>query len=138
MIERRAQGSATVELAVLTPVLVVLLLFVVATGRLVVANQEVSGAAVDAARAASIATSAASASAVATEAASTDLSGDGVTCSSFAATVDTADFVPGGTVSVHLACTATLAGLSLLRLPGSETLSSTATAPIDLYRGVAS
>lgn len=130
------RGSATVELAVLTPLLVVLLLFVVAVGRLVLASQEVEAAAADAARAASIASSPSSATSAATEAASADLSGEGVSCSSFGAVVDTQDFVPGGTVGVHLTCTASLAGLSLLRLPGSETLSSVATAPIDLYRSL--
>jgi Flp pilus assembly protein TadG len=125
-----------VEMAVLAPVLVVLLLFVVAVGRLVVARQEVDNAAVDAARAASIATSPAGASQAATQIASADLSGDGVTCATFATTVGTGDFVPGGTVGVHVTCTSSLSGLSLLRLPGSETLVSSATAPIDLYRTV--
>lgn len=130
------RGSATVELAVLTPALVVLLLLVVAAGRLVLARQEVNAAATDAARAASIAESPASATYAAVQAASADLSGDGLPCSSFGVTVDTDDFVPGGTVGVHLTCTASLAGLSLLGLPGSETMSSVATAPIDLYRSI--
>lgn len=137
MMRPEERGSATVELALLTPLLVVFLLFVVEVGRLVLAGQEVNGAAVDAARAASVATSPSSAVAAAAQAASSDLSGAGFACSSSQATVDTTDFVPGGTVSVHLTCSASLAGLSLLRLPGSETFRATATAPIDLYRSVA-
>jgi len=133
---REENGSAAVELALLAPVLVVLLLFVVAVGRLLLAHQEVDEAAADAARAASVAPSAAAAAAAAQQAASADLSGHHITCAPFSASVDTAHFVPGGAVSVRLSCTASLAGLSLLRLPGSQTISSSAAAPIDLYRTV--
>lgn len=132
----REGGSATVELAILAPVLVLLLLFVVTVGRLVLARQEVDAAAADAARAASIADSPGAAVQAASDAASGDLAGHGVTCSPFDASVDTSHFTPGGEVNVELRCTASLAGLSLLRLPGTETLVSSATAPIDLYRGV--
>lgn len=134
MTRRPASGSATVELAILAPVLVLLLLFVVALGRLVIARQQVDAAAADAARSASIATTASAASQAATDAASHDLAGDGVTCSPFAASVDTSRFIPGGSVTVQLQCTASLSGLVLLRLPGSERLTASATAPIDLYR----
>jgi Flp pilus assembly protein TadG len=127
-------GSASVELALLAPVLVVVLLLVVAAGRLVLARQEVDAAASDAARAASIAESPVSATSAATDAASHDLAGHGLTCSPFTTSVDTSHFVPGGSVSVVVRCTASLAGLALLRLPGSETLVSSSTAPIDLYR----
>lgn len=130
------RGSATVELAILAPVLVLLLLFVVMVGRLVLARQEVDAAAADAARAASVAQSARAATQAASDAASRDLSGDGVTCSPFAASVDTSHFVPGGDVTVEVRCTASLSGLSLLRLPGSQTLVSSSVAPIDLYRSV--
>lgn len=129
-------GSATVELAILAPVLVLLLLFVVAVGRLVLARQEVDAAAADAARAASFADSPGAAVQAATDAASGDLAGHGVTCSSFVVSVDASQFTPGGDVNVEVRCTASLAGLSLLRLPGSETLVSSSTAPVDLYRGV--
>ncbi|HMK62328.1 MAG TPA: TadE/TadG family type IV pilus assembly protein [Acidimicrobiales bacterium] len=135
---RPQHGSAAVELAVLAPVLVVMLLFVVAVGRLVLAHQEVDAAAADAARAASIASSAAQAQLAAMEAASDDLAGHGVTCASLTAKIDTADFTPGGAVSVQLSCSAKLSGLALLALPGSETLSSQASAPIDLYRQLSS
>jgi Flp pilus assembly protein TadG len=127
-------GSATVELALLAPVLVLILLLVVAVGRLVLAHQEVDAAAADAARAASIATSPGSATHAAIDAASGDLTGERVTCSSFTTSVDTSRFAPGGSVSVEVRCVASLAGLSLLRLPGSETLVASSTAPIDLYR----
>lgn len=132
------EGAAAVELAILAPVLVVLLLFVVATGRVVFAHQEVGAAAADAARAASIATSASGAEQAAIQAAMADLAGHGITCARFTTSVDTSDFAPGGAVRVALSCTASLSGLALLALPGSTTLSAQATAPIDLYRQLSS
>jgi Flp pilus assembly protein TadG len=132
----RDDGSASVELAVLAPVLVVILLLVITVGRLVVARQEVDGAAADAARAASAAASVSSAIQAAAAAASSDLSGDGLLCTPLSTAVDTADFVPGGAVSVRVSCTASLAGLSLLRLPGSRTLTSSSASPVDPYRTV--
>jgi len=135
---RDRDGSAAVELTVLAPVLVVLLLFVVAVGRLVLAHQEVDAAAFDAARAASIAASAADAQLAANQAAAGDLAGHSVTCARLSTSVDTAEFMPGGAVSVQVSCTASFSGLALLALPGSETLTSRATAPVDLYRQVSS
>jgi len=129
-------GSAAVELTILAPVLVVLLLFVVAVGRLVLAHQEVEAAAFDAARAASIASSAAGAQLAANQAASTDLAGHSITCAHLSTSVDTTEFTPGGVVKVEVSCTASLSGLALLALPGSETLTSQATAPVDVYRQV--
>ncbi len=46
----RERGSASVELVLMTPVLIVLLLFVVALGRLAAARGEVDAAARDVAR----------------------------------------------------------------------------------------
>jgi Flp pilus assembly protein TadG len=131
-------GSAAVELAVLTPVLVLLLLFVVAVGRVVQAHQEVGAAAADAARAASIASSSPAAHQAAGAAAAEDLAGAGLTCATLQTVVDTRDFWPGGTVRVEVRCTASLQGLSLLRLPGAATIDASAVAPVDLYRSTTS
>ena len=43
--------------------------------------------------------------------------------------------MPGGQVTVQVSCTVHLSGLSLLRIPGTETITSTFTSPIDVYRG---
>jgi Flp pilus assembly protein TadG len=135
--KKMESGSATVELAVLAPVLVLLLLFVVSAGRLVLARQEVDAAANDAARAASIAESPGYAVQAADDAASADLAGHGMTCSPLSSSVDMSRFAPGGSVTVQVRCTASLEGLSQLRLPGSQTLVASSTAPIDLYRTTA-
>ena len=127
-------GSVATELVLLTPLLILMLLFVVALGRTVSARMEVDGAAAQAARAASIARDPATATAMAEQAATTALGSDHVTCRDLTVTTDTADFAPGGQVAVTVRCTVDLADLVGLRLPASQSLSSTSTAVIDLYR----
>ena len=127
-------GAVSTELVLLTPLLLVMFLFVVALGRVVSARIEVDGAAAQAARAASIARSPATATAVAAQTATTALGGDHVTCANLTVTTDTADFVPGGQVVVTVSCSVDLADLVGLRLPAAETLTSTATSVLDVYR----
>ena len=129
-------GSVATELVLLTPLLILMLLFVVALGRTVSARMEVDGAAAQAARAASIARGPATATAMAEQAATTALGSDHVTCRDLTVTTDTADFTPGGQVAVTVTCTVDLADLVGLRLPASQSISSTSTAVIDLYRVV--
>ena len=127
-------GSVATELVLLTPLLILMLLFVVALGRTVSARMEVDGAAAQAARAASIARDPATATAMAEQAAITALGSDHVTCADLTVNTDTADFAPGGQVAVTVTCTVDLADLVGLRLPASQSISSTSTAVIDLYR----
>jgi Flp pilus assembly protein TadG len=131
-------GSVALELVLLTPLLLLMLLFVVALGRMVSARMEVDGAAAQAARAASIARDPATAVAMAQQTATTALGSDHVTCGHLSVTTDTADFTPGGQVAVTVTCTVDLADLVGLRLPASETLSSTSTSVLDTYRAVSS
>ena len=63
------------------------------------------------------------------------LAGQSVSCDPAVITPDTGDFVPGGEVTVTVTCTVRLSDLSLLHVPGTETIASTFTAPIDTYRG---
>ena len=127
-------GSVATELVLLTPLLILMLLFVVALGRTVSARMEVDGAAAQAARAASIARDPVTATAMAEQAATTALGSDHVTCADLTVTTDTADFAPGGQVAVTVTCSVDLADLVGLRLPASQSISSTSTAVIDLYR----
>ncbi|MDA8274598.1 MAG: pilus assembly protein [Actinomycetota bacterium] len=129
-------GAVALELVLLTPLLLLMLLFVVALGRVVSARIEVDGAAAQAARAASIARSPATATAMATQAATTALGSDHVTCAGLSISTDTADFVPGGSVAVTVTCHVALSDLVGLRLPASEAISSTASSVIDTYRAV--
>ena len=128
------RGSAALEVALVTPMLLVALLFVVGLGRLASARGQVEQASRDAARAASIARSPAAAQTEAQQQAATDLAGDHLTCGQLNVAVDTAGFRPGGTVAVDIACTVSLADVVAAGFPGSQTLTARAVAPIDLYR----
>jgi len=130
-------GSVSVELTVLAPVVIAMLCLVVGLGRIADADGQVTGAARDAARAASLQRSAAAAQSAAVRAAQTDLSDAGVSCAHVDVTTDTAAFAPGGVVRVTVRCTTSLADLVVAGLPGSKTLTSTAAAPIDSYVGIA-
>ena len=129
-------GSVTVELTVLAPVVLALLLFTVGLGRIEDADGQVTGAARDAARAASLAADPAAATGAARDTAAADVAGDGLDCRDLNVTVDTAGFSAGGSVTVHVSCTADLADLALAGLPGRKTLTATSTAPIETYRSV--
>lgn len=134
---RREAGSATTELVILTPLIVVMLLFVVALGRVASARSDVDAAARDAARAASNARSAAAAQSSGEQAARATLHEGGITCRDLAVDVSIDNFRPDGSVTATVSCTVDLADLSGLRLPATRTITATHTSPVDHYRGVA-
>ena len=127
-------GAAAVELTLITPALVVVLLFVVALGRVQVARGDVEGAARDAARAASLERSPVAAEAAAKTAALAALADRHVTCTPAAVAVDTSAFRPGGIVAVDVTCGVQLGDLALLPLPGSTTVHGRFSHPLDIYR----
>jgi Flp pilus assembly protein TadG len=128
------RGNAALELTLVTPILLALLLFVAAGGRLVNSQNQVEGAARDAARAASLRDDPATAAQDAHTAAVSTLAAHHVTCRSPTVDVDTSDLHPGGAVRVVVHCTVALADLALLRLPGERTITARATEVIDQYR----
>lgn len=130
------RGSATLELVLLTPVLLLMLVFVVFLGRLGQARSDVDRAARDAARAASIARSVDDADAAGRAAAYDTLQSGGVSCRQLDVTVDTSSFAAGGDVAATVSCTVDLADVAELKLPGSQTLTSTFSEPVDVFRGV--
>jgi len=134
---RRDRGSAAAEMVLLTPLLILFLFLIVAAGRLVQARIEVESAAQQAARAASLARDPATAAAAATDAAQSALASQHITCDPMGVHPDLADFTPGGQVTVQVSCTVSLAGLALLNIGGTETVTSTFASPIDVYRGSA-
>lgn len=127
---RGQAGSLSAEVALLAPLLLLVLLLIVAAGRLVAARTEVDAAARDAARAASVARTPAAAQA----AAQATLTAQG--CQGVTVTTDTSAFAAGGVVTVQTACSVSLAGLTLLPLPGQQTLTSTFAHPVDTFRGI--
>ena len=134
MTEQR--GSAAVELVLITPVLIALMLFVVAGGRLASSRADVDAAARDSARAASIARSPATAERDANAAAEATLIDRHLSCQTMTVTIDTSQFRPGGTVATTVSCDVELADLTGLGLPGRRTLSSRFVEPVDTFRGV--
>ena len=131
----REDGSAAVELVLATPVVVLILLFVVFGGRLTVATADVNSAARASARAASLARDPATAVTVAEAAASAELEREGVPCSQVDVATDVARFVPGGTVAVEVRCEMPLRDLGMLGLPASRTVEARQVAVVDRYRG---
>ena len=61
---------------------------------------------------------------------------DDTTCSSPSVSLGSEPFVPGGTISVTISCTASTAGLESIDPPGRAPSVYTAYAVIDPYRGV--
>ncbi len=132
---RDDRGSASLELVLVTPALIVLLLFVVFVGRLEQARGDVDRAARDAARAASIARTSDQARADGEAAARSTLQAGGVSCRDLTVDVNVDDFAPGGSVAARITCGVDLADVALLDVPGRRTLTATFSEPVDVYRG---
>lgn len=130
-------GNAALELIILAPIIVFLIGFVIAAGRTTIAKGSVAAAARDAARQASIALNASAAQQVAESSAQAALRGDGLHCTP-TVTLNLAGFnVPVGRparVSATVTCTVPLSDLLVPGVPGSRTLRSTFTSPLDPYR----
>jgi Flp pilus assembly protein TadG len=125
------RGSVTIEMILITPVLIAFLLLMVALGQVVSARLSLDSAATAAARAASVATSPEAAVAAAQQ----SVSGAGsLGCSTVNVATNTADFVAGGNVAVTLTCSFNLAPFAGLHLPSTETFSSTFSEPLDQYK----
>lgn len=131
---RSERGSATLELVLLTPALIALLLLVAAGGRIEGARGQLDGTAREAARAASIARTPAAAQAAAAEVANGRLGSTRIACGGLSVTTDTSQFRAGGSVRTTITCNVQLSDLVGIALPGSRTLTATATEPVDLYR----
>ena len=132
---REDRGSATLELALITPALLLVLLFVVTLGRVATAQEDVDDAAAQAARAASVVPDPAQARGAAREAASAAVAAKSLPCSGLDVVVDTSAFHPGGVIAVDVSCPVGLGRLAGMGLPGSKVLTSRAVEVIDTYRG---
>lgn len=131
-----ARGSASAELVICTPVLLLLAVVAMALGRLVLEHSQVVDVARAAAEAASVWPTPAAATAAATSVASEELARDGLPCTSSVVAVGTSHLQPGGEVQVEITCTVRLAAAGVPGLPGSVTLHASAVAPIETYREV--
>jgi Flp pilus assembly protein TadG len=131
---RAEAGFMSLELVILTLVLVPMLLLVVGFGRLTHGKDLVQQAASAAARAATLDSNPIRAGTDAKQAARDVLDQAGVSCSTFTVTPDTSDFGPGGQVSVTVTCTTNLSDLGLVGFPGHKTLTAAATSPLEQFR----
>ncbi|MBJ6613879.1 TadE/TadG family type IV pilus assembly protein [Streptomyces griseoincarnatus] len=136
------KGSVAIEAAIVVPPLIMFLCLAIAGGRLVTSGAKIDAAAEDAAREASIHRTAASAQSAAQAAAAESLDDQGIACASSSVTIDTSGLsVPVGqvgTVTVTVNCTVDLSDLLLPGVPGSKSLTSTATSVVDAFRSRAS
>lgn len=130
------RGSITVELAILTPALILLLGALVLAGRVQTSASAVEQAARSAARDASLARTPNAARTAAQTAAARELAT--TSCAATTVTIDTAGFSArvgqDGTVTATVTCTVSMADLAIPGLPGVRTITAHATSPLDRYR----
>ncbi|WP_079124561.1 TadE/TadG family type IV pilus assembly protein [Streptomyces sp. NBRC 110611] len=123
------------ELVLVTPLLMVVLLVVVALGRLADARLVVTDAAHQAARAASLARTEHAARAQAARAAATALQEAGATCRHPRVSLSTSGLNPGANVAAKVSCIADLSHLTHTWAPGHVPLTGTAFSVVDSFRG---
>lgn len=132
------RGTATVELALLVPALVVVLGLLVAGGRLWFARTAVAEAAQTTARAASLARTPTAAETAGDAAGRASLATAGLRCTSISVRVDSAAFaVPVGTpatVRSTVRCTVPFDDVLLPGMAGSIALTSEGASALDTYR----
>jgi Flp pilus assembly protein TadG len=129
-------GSLTVELVVVTPVLFSIAVMVLIFGRVSESHQQVVSAATAGAEAAAVLPDPTTAQAGASINAAVDVAGQVHTCLRPEVTTDVSHFYPGGYVIVTVQCQVSLADVSVPGMPGSMMVRASATAPIDPYRSV--
>ncbi len=133
---RRDAGSMAVEFVIAAPLLVLLMLLVSAGGQWLSLSGDVSAAARDAARAASLARQLGDAQTAAQTAADGDLKN--VCQGGGAATAVTpiggrGDFATAADLQVRVTCVASLSAFTDVGLNASQTFSDTATVPLDPF-----
>ncbi|WP_034623255.1 TadE/TadG family type IV pilus assembly protein [Cellulomonas sp. URHE0023] len=130
------RGSITIELAILTPALILLLGTLALAGRVQTSASAVEQAARSAARDASLARTPDAARAAGQAAATRELTA--TSCAATTITIDTTGFAArvgqDGTVTATVTCTLSMADLAIPGLPGARTITAHATSPLDRYR----
>ena len=130
-------GSATLELAILVPSLVIFFLVLVTVARFESAQMHVDTAASMAARAASLARSPAEARADAEAEIKRSLGSAGVACTTREVHIDLSSFRAGGTVKVAVTCHAEIGDLAGMGyLPLNTAITGSSSEPIDRFRQV--
>jgi Flp pilus assembly protein TadG len=130
----RQSGSLTIELVVLTPVVVLFVLLALALGRYELAREQVIGAARAGAEAASVVASAGDAQPAAFAAAAPVVANQAHSCTELSVSADTSHFAPGGSVRIVVTCQIDFSDLLVPGLPGHATVDAVEVAPIDPFR----
>lgn len=128
------RGSTAVEFVLVTPLLMLVLLTVVALGRLADARLVVADVAHQAARAASLARTETQARAAARRSTHAALDQAGAACTRPKVALNTNGLRPGGVVTAKITCTVELRDLTHAGMPGRITLHGTAFSPVDVHR----
>ena len=132
------EGSATLELTILAPALLVLLSLAIVAGRIETASSAVEQAAAVGARDASIARTPALARLAATDSVKSSLASQGITCGSLNVNLDASGFsAPPGTASVvrlTVSCSLALSDVAVPGVPGTRSVQATMTSALDTYR----
>lgn len=132
---RGDRGDAgPLEAVILMPVVLLLFAFVVAAGRATSAANDVEHAARVGARAAVAAQTAGGAEVRAREAAAASLADSGLSCASSSVDVASAPS-PGESMTVTVTCVASMSDIVQFGVPGSKTLTASATEVVDVVRG---
>jgi Flp pilus assembly protein TadG len=138
-VDVRERGAfAALELAILTPFVIVMILLVAGFGRVERGRQLVDQAAQAASRAASLSLNPGAAQDAAQQAAQQTLGDGGLSCSAITVDVDTSRFFAGGQVSAHLSCLTDLGTLAMAGLPGSVHLTADSVSPLEQLRQLGS
>ena len=130
-------GTASLELVILAPIILALIGLVIAAGRAAIAQGSVDAAARDAARQASISLSPAAARQAALSSALAALRADGLGCRPVVRLYLAGFSAPPGQparVSASVSCVVPLSGLLAPGVPGSRTLTARFASPLDPYR----
>ena len=132
--------SASIEMAVLVPALVLIIAVIIGAGRLALARLTVQQWADSAARTATLARDASTATARARAVVASDAAGSATRCrEGWQLSVDAAAFAlpvgQPGTVGVTVRCEVPLADLLLPGVPGTITVEGLASSTLDRYRG---
>ena len=135
---RPERGSAALEAAVGLPAFMLFVALIILAGRVAITTQAVDSAANASARTASIARTAGDANSTARTAAASSLADQNLHCVSTTVTLDTTGFsAPLGTpatVTATVRCVVNLTDLALPGVPGTRTVTATATSPVDTFR----
>ena len=132
------RGSATLELVIVAPFMILILAAIIAAGRIGLAQQAIQTVAYDAARAASISRDAGSARSAAQQVAALSMASNHLNCSTSNVNISTAGFSSAvGTkavVDATILCTVKLSDIALPGIPGAFTITREATSAIDQFR----